>query len=154
MIFASFGTAPSQMSFDRMARAIDEFAQNSKEEVFAQIGNTQYIFKNIKCVRFLEHEDMLKCMSDATLLIIPGGWGTISEASQLGKRIVSFPRNIQEGNHPQEEVVRKLEEMGVVVACYDEKELPTMVEKARTYDFKPILRGSAERVINDFLKSF
>lgn len=151
MIFSSFGNVPAKLSFTRMAKAVDEFAKNSDEEVLVQIGNTVYDFKYANTVKFLTHDSMLDVMSHASILILSGGWGTISEASQLGKRIVAMPRRADEHNHPQEEVVRKLEEMGVVVACYDEKELPTMVEKARTYDFKPILRGSAAKVINDFL---
>ena len=66
----------------------------------------------------------------------------------------SYKTRAARHNHPQEEVVRKLEKMGVVVACYNENELPTMIEKARTFDFKPIPRGSASKVINDFLENF
>ena len=45
MIFSSFGNAPAEMSFIRMAHAIDEFAKESEEDVFVQVGNTRYEFK-------------------------------------------------------------------------------------------------------------
>ena len=57
MIFSGFGNAPAHMSFDRMAKAVDEFAKISEEEVLVQSGNTQYQFKYAKAkaskVRYL-----------------------------------------------------------------------------------------------------
>ena len=58
MIFSSFGNAPAEMSFIRMAHAIDEFAKESEEDVFVQVGNTRYEFKYARIVKFLEHEEM------------------------------------------------------------------------------------------------
>ena len=37
MIFSSFGNAPAEMSFIRMAHAIDEFAKESEEDVLCRL---------------------------------------------------------------------------------------------------------------------
>ena len=154
MIFSGFGNAPAHMSFDRMAKAVDEFARISDEDVLVQTGNTQYKFKYAKTVKFMEHDELLRTIQKASLVILQGGWGTISESIALGKRIVSIPRRVgQECNHPQEEVVHHLEEMGCLIGCYDEKQLPEMVERARQFTPKPLVKGDASKVINAFLET-
>lgn len=85
MIFSSFGNAPAEMSFIRMAHAIDEFAKESEEDVFVQVGNTRYEFKYARIVKFLEHEEMVDAMRRASIVVLQGGWGTISEAIFLKK---------------------------------------------------------------------
>lgn len=155
MIFSSFGNAPAQQTFTRMAKAVDELAKIIDEEVIVQKGNTQYDFHYAKTVDFLEHDALQKMLQEASIVILQGGWGTIAEAIGLGKRIVSVPRRVgQECNHPQEEVVRHLEGLGCLIGCYDEQKLPELVEKARAFDPKPLQKGNASGVINAFLKTF
>lgn len=154
MIFSSFGNAPIQQSFTRMARAVDELAKDIDEEVIVQTGNTQYDFRYAKTIPFLEHEELQEMLRQATIVILQGGWGTIAEAIALGKRIVSVPRRVgQECNHPQEEVVKHLEELGCLIGCYDENQLPELVEMARSFNPQPLHKGDASHIINDFLKS-
>ena len=154
MIFSSFGNAPVQQSFDRMARAVDELAQAVDEEIFVQTGNTLYQFKHAKTVKFMDHDELLSTIKRASLVILQGGWGTIAESVSLGKIVISIPRRLgQECNHPQEEVVRHLEQMGCLIGCYDEAKLPEMVEKAKTFVPNPMPKGSAKEVLIDFLNS-
>lgn len=154
MIFSGFGNAPAHMSFDRMAKAVDKFAKISEEEVYVQTGHTKYQFKYAKTVNFMDHEELLNTLKKASLVILQGGWGTIAESVALGKKVISIPRRVgQECNHPQEEVVRHLEEMGCLIGCYDERQLPEMVEKAKTFIPKQIPKGSAKKVLQDFFDS-
>ena len=133
MIFSSFGNAPAEMSFIRMAHAI-------------------YEFKYARIVKFLEHEEMVDAMRRASIVVLQGGWGTISEAIFLKKRIVAIPRRVgQECHHPQEEVVRYLEKLGCLIGCYNTAELPNLIEKARRIEFKTLSRGNAAQYINPFL---
>ena len=154
MIFSGFGNAPAHMSFDRMAKAVDEFAKISDEEVLVQTGNTKYQFKYAKTVKFMENKELLETIRKASLVILQGGWGTIAESVGLGKTVVSIPRRLgQECNHPQEEVVRHLEKMGCLIGCYDEKQLPEMVAKARFFTPKPLPKGSAKEILTEFFNS-
>lgn len=142
------------MSFDRMAKAVDEFAKISEEEVLVQIGHTQYKFKYAKTVKFMDHEELLATIERASLVILQGGWGTIAESVALGKKVISIPRRVgQECNHPQEEVVRHLEGMGCLIGCYDESRLPEMVEKSKEFVPKQMPKGSAKEVLMDFFNS-
>jgi len=146
MIFSGFGNAPAHMSFDRMAKVVDEFAKISEEEVLVQTGHTQYEFKYARTVMFMNHDELLATLEKASLVILQGGWGTIAESVGLGKKVISIPRRVgQECNHPQEEVVRHLEEMGCIIGCYDETRLPEMVEKAKTFTPKPLIKEALKK---------
>lgn len=154
MIFVSFGNAPAEQSFIRMSEAIDKLGQVLNEDILVQSGNTLYEFRNVNTVKFMEHSEMMNAMKDASIVILQGGWGTISEAIMLKKKIISIPRRVgQECKHPQEEIVRFLEREGCLLGCYDTTYLPAIIEKARSYEFKPLKRGDASKVINDFISS-
>ncbi len=152
MIFASFGNSP--VSFPRMAAALERLAQEINEEVIVQSGYTQYDFKFCHSVGFMDSNLFYYHLKSSTVSILQGGWGSISTASELGVRIVAFPRfKGIEHHHDQFQLVKALEEMGVCLGCYDEKDLTAIVEKAKSYRFLPIKRGSATDIINSFISS-
>ena len=142
MIFSSFGNVPKD--FSRIAKALDSYAMTSKEEVIVQYGHTDYCFQHAIGKQFMDHQDMIDKMKNAEVVVLQGGWGTISEALFLRLRIVAVPRRYpKEHNHDQSELVRKLEQMGCLIGVYDENDLAYKIELARTYDFKEIKRGNA-----------
>lgn len=150
MIFASFGNSP--VPFLRMAEAIDKYGQTSGEQIIVQNGLTEYEFKHCTAQAFMDKETFISYLKSCDVAILQGGWGGISEASEMGVRIVVIPRiNGVEHHHDQEQLVRALEAEGVLLGCYDTKELPDIIEKAKSFDYKPIKRGDASKIINDFL---
>lgn len=150
MIFSSFGNVP--YSFDRLAKALDSYAKETGEKIIIQTGHTRYNFCYVEHYAFLNHEQMLDYIKNSDLCILQGGWGTISECIFAGKRIIAVPRILgKEHNHPQEEIVRMLETMGCLIGCYNIVELPNLIKKARSMEFKPLLRGNATQFINPFL---
>ena len=122
MIFASLGTM--DMPFYRMAKAVDDFAAKSEEEVIVQTGYTDYKYKFAHSFGFCTKVQMLDYIKEAEVLILQGGWGAISEAMDLRKKIVVIPRrNITEHIHDQFQLVRKLDEMKCVIGVFDETKL-------------------------------
>lgn len=98
---------------------------------------------------------MRKYIADADILILQGGWGAISEAMELHKRIVVIPR--YEGTehiHDQVQLIRKLNDLGCVIGVFDVCDLASAIERARTYEFKCIKRGNAEALIRQKLKEW
>lgn len=154
MIFVSLGTM--DMSFYRMAKAVDEWAATTDEEVVVQTGYTDYEYKNIKKVfRFCTKDEMQGYIAGADILILQGGWGAISEAMEKDKRIVVMPRyNKTEHIHDQFQLIRKLDSLGCVIGVFDEKELPEKIELARTFEFKKIKKGNAQDMIEKKLKEW
>lgn len=149
MIFVSFGT--HNQRFDRLATAINKYAIESNEEIIIQFGFTAFNFDNrIKAFDYCSREEMQKYVNDASILVLQGGWGAISEAIDLKKRIVVVPRIVGiEHIHNQIQLVKKLEALGCVLGVYDIQDLSTKIEEAKTYDFKPLHRGTATMIIKN-----
>lgn len=153
MIFASLGTM--DMPFTRMAKVVDDFASTTNEEVIVQTGHTDFDYKFAKPFTFCTKPEMQKYIKEASILILQGGWGAISEAMEVHKRIVVIPRHdITEHIHDQFQLIRKLDELGCVIGVFDEKELPRAIDKARTFDFKQIEKGNAESIIREKIKEW
>lgn len=154
-VLCLFGT--HSHDFSRMAKAVDNLAGKiSETEFIVQTGATSYKFKNIK--KYFDYcsiERMTKLVSEADILIMQGGWGGIEEAVDCGKKCVVLPRiEGVEHVHNQEQLVRKLDELGCIVGCYDEKDLETCLCKAMTMRVKPLKKGDATREINHALKKW
>ncbi|MGN1230045.1 MAG: glycosyltransferase [Prevotella sp.] len=150
MIFASLGTM--DMAFERMARAVDDFAATVDDEVVVQTGHTHYEYRNARSFDFCTKDEMLSYINKASILILQGGWGAISEAMEMRKRIVVIPRyDKTEHIHDQFQLIRKLDSLGCVIGVFDERELPLAVEKAKTFDFQQLPKGNAETLIREKL---
>lgn len=153
MIFASLGTM--DMPFYRMAQAVDEWAATANEEVIVQTGYTDYPYKHVRAFKFCTKDEMQDYIDKASLLILQGGWGAISEAMDKGKRIVVIPRfDKTEHIHDQFQLIRKLDSLGCVIGVFDVKELPEKIESAKTFEFQKLKKGNAEILIEEKLKEW
>lgn len=154
MIFVSLGTM--DMPFVRMAKAVDELAASLEEEVIVQTGYTDYPYQHVtKVFPFCTKDEMQEYISQASILILQGGWGAISEAMEKSKRIVVIPRKDKtEHIHDQFQLIRKLDSIGCVIGVFDERLLPNAVEKARNFHFCKIERGNAEKMIREKLEKW
>lgn len=151
MIFASLGTM--DMPFVRMARAVDALAASIGERVVVQTGHTDYAYKYANSFEFCTKDEMQRYIDDANIVILQGGWGAISEAMEKGKRIVAMPRkNVAEHIHDQFQLIRKLDELGCVIGVFDENDLASAVEKARSFRFQQMEKGNAEVLIRAALE--
>lgn len=153
MIFASLGTM--DMPFYRMAKAVDEWAATTDEEVIVQTGYTDFPYKHVRAFKFCTKEEMQNYIDQASLLILQGGWGAISEAMDKRKRIVVIPRfDKTEHIHDQFQLIRKLDSLKCVIGVFDEKELSDKIELAKTFDFQQLPKGNAERLIEEKLNQW
>lgn len=153
MIFASLGTM--NMPFTRMAKVVDEYASTTKEEVIVQTGYTDYPYKFANAFSFCTKPEMQEYIRKASILILQGGWGAISEAMELDKRIVVIPRHeITEHIHDQFQLIRKLDDLGCVIGVFDENNLSMALEKAKSFHFNKIEKGNAESLIRERLREW
>ncbi|MFI3265313.1 MAG: glycosyltransferase [Rikenellaceae bacterium] len=138
-----------------MAKAIDDYAATTDEQVIVQTGYTKYDYKHAKAFDFCSPEEMQRYVDKAQILILQGGWGALSEAVKKHKRIVSIPRiEGSEHNHNQIQIVQKLERLGCVIGVYDVRDLPQAIQAAYLYNFKQINRGEAESRIRQKLNDW
>ena len=88
MIFASLGTM--DMAFIRMAKAIDEWAATTQEEVIVQTGYTHFNYRHAKAFDFCTKDEMQQYIKSADILILQGGWGAISAAQVIASAMRSL----------------------------------------------------------------
>lgn len=87
-----FVTVGSQMPFDRLVQAMDEYAATTSVQVFAQIGNTNFRPKAMQWATLLDPAAYRRLFSDSSLVISHAGMGTIISAAEAGKPLVVMPR--------------------------------------------------------------
>ena len=78
IIFITLGSQKFQ--FNRLLKAVDELCERGTieaEDVFAQIGYSDYLPKNFNYKRFLDRDEFSKEMEKADIVITQGGTGAI-----------------------------------------------------------------------------
>lgn len=97
MIFATVGT---QLPFDRLIRAIDEWAASRTcPQVFAQIGPSEFTPRHLQYAQFIDAAEFRIRVQQAQVVVAHAGMGSIITALELGKPIVVMPRRADLGEH-------------------------------------------------------
>lgn len=150
LILVLLGTNP--YSFSRLAKAADSYAAQSQEEVFIQLGHTEYLPVNAKYNTFLCKKELLEKIEEADLIITQGGFGGIGDCLRAGKRVVAVPRKpeLKESPDRQEELVRELEKLGRLVGVYEIDDLPAAIHKAKVAKF----RQGDTHIVSKLIKQF
>ena len=136
MILVLLGTCAH--GFERLAKAVEDFARQSREDVLIQMGCTSGRLAGVRSFDFVPHDELLSMIEKADLIIAHGGFATLGECLDFRKRIVAVPRKKEYGETldsglGQEEIVRQLEKEGKVIGVYDIRELPEAIERARVF---------------------
>lgn len=111
MIFVCVGSRNYQ--FDRLLKKIDELVEAGglPDEVFAQIGQSEYEPKNYKYERYVDTEKFHKLQCEASVIISHGGTGALISALKMGKQLVAVPRLKKYGEHIDDHQLRVCEAM-------------------------------------------
>jgi len=95
-----FVTIGSMFPFDRMIRAMDDWAaRHASEETFAQIGAGTYEPAHMRWTRRLGQTEFARTVAGARLIVAHAGMGSMITAGQFGKPIVLLPRIREWGEH-------------------------------------------------------
>ena len=133
MIFVTLGSQKFQ--FDRLLQAVDIL--QTDEEIFAQIGYSEYKPKHFKYKRFLDRDEFDKIMGSSNIVITHGGTGAIIGAVKKGKKVIAVPRLKKYGEHVDDhqiQLVNQFSELNLIYPCIDcdiQKALDTV--KRTTY---------------------
>ncbi|MBQ5734804.1 MAG: PssE/Cps14G family polysaccharide biosynthesis glycosyltransferase [Lachnospiraceae bacterium] len=158
MIFVTLGTQKFQLN--RLLKLIDEYIEKGiiKDEVFAQIGNSDYIPVNYNYKQFIDKEEFDRCIKDASLIITHSGVGTIITAINLNKPVIVYPRLAKYKEHVDDhqiEIAEAFAKKRYVLACKENDNLSELIEKAYSYRFEKYVSQKEKiiKIVNDFLKS-
>lgn len=142
MILLTLGTYP--LSFERLVRIVDQGLASGdiNEEIFAQIGCSEYCPRHMPYERILEKQVFEDILHRSTGIIGHAGMGTISLALQEGKPILVFPRLARYReivNDHQLAAARKFEEMGHVLAAYTPEDVYEKISRLKEFVPEPRL---------------
>ncbi len=139
MVFITVGSQKFQ--FNRLLKAVDALIEKKviKEEVFAQVGTSDYTPKHYKYKDFLNRDEFMEVSGKAEIVITHGGTGAIIGAVKRGKRVIAVPRLEKYGEHVddhQKQLLKEFEQMNLISVCYDLEKLGTVFSEIRNIEFE------------------
>lgn len=136
--FVIFLTTGTQLPFDRLLRAVDEWADAAKPsyELFGQVlppAHDPYIPRNFKTKARLAPSEYAEVFARSHLVISHAGMGTILTALTQGKQICVMPRQAKYGEHRNDHqlaTVARIGEHPGLFKARDEHDLPRCLDAA------------------------
>lgn len=155
MIFVTVGT---QLPFDRLVRAVDEWAGlRGRTDVFAQMGPSEYRPRFIESRPFISPEEHRRRMEGATAVVGHAGMGTIIGALELGKPVLVMPRRAglgEQRNDHQLATAKRFSELKRVAVAWDESELPARLDELERLVVQERVGSSASETLIGALRRF
>ena len=153
MIFVTVGT---QLPFDRMIKYLDKyFYSNPDQQVFAQIGPTDFLPKNMEFDKFISPKQAEELVKKASLIIAHAGTGSIFTALKYNKPIIIMPRLAKYNEHRNDHqlaTVRWAKKLsGVYIADYEDN-LTSLLSSNLIYLKPPSISQHAQPELILFLK--
>ena len=132
MIFISVGSQKFQ--FNRLLAEIDRLIENNTitDEVFAQIGNSDYKPRNYKYVDFMTQDDFNKLIEKSDIIITHGGTGVIINSIKKGKKVIAIPRLSKYKEHVDDHQIQLINEfkvLNLIEAIHEVDELEKAIKK-------------------------
>ena len=134
-IFITLGSQKFQ--FNRLLKAVDELCERGTieaEDVFAQIGYSDYLPKNFNYKKFLDRDEFSKEMGKADIVITHGGTGAIIGAVKKGKKVIAVPRLAKYGEHVDDhqlQLIKQFDDLNLICPCRDTDELAEAIETVK-----------------------
>lgn len=151
MIFVTLGSQKFQ--FNRLLKEIDILIDIDiiKEEVFAQIGYSNYIPKNYKYKSFLNRDEFSNIMNRCDKVITHGGTGAIIGAVKKNKKVIAIPRNMKFNEHVdnhQYEIVNEFANMNFILGVNKIEDLNEAIQSLDKINFKEY-KSNTEVIVNN-----
>ena len=134
MIFVTVGSQKFQ--FNRLLKQMDILIAEKEvtEEVFAQIGASDYRPKFYSFKEFLDKDEFEQRIDNCDLVITHGGTGTIITAVKKGKKVIASPRLTSYGEHVDDhqlQLLRQFDELEIIEVCENLDKLIECIEEAK-----------------------
>lgn len=146
------------MPFDRMITWLDQWAlDRQRDDVFAQIGASEFKPKRIRCERFLAPSEFRKNIEQASGFVGHAGMGTIISALQLGKPLLVLPRlgNLGETrNDHQVGTAQRFSESGRILAAYSEEEFYEKLDQLHLFRPAECISATASDSLMHAIRTF
>jgi UDP-N-acetylglucosamine transferase subunit ALG13 len=162
VIFLTTGT---QLPFDRLVRAVDDWADTAQPEggIVAQVlpdPRAPYVPRNFETTARLSPDAYVEIFNKARLVISHAGMGTILTALTQGKRICVMPRQHRYGEHRNDHqlaTAARLADLPGLFEARDAQALPGCLDAAFDTEADPTaqrLDPFATAAFTDRLRAF
>lgn len=138
MIFITLGSQKFQ--FNRILIAVDDFVNAGliDEEIFAQIGYSDYRPRNFQYKEFLDRKEFSEIMNRADIVITHGGTGAIVGALKKNKKVIAVPRRAKYREHVDDhqlQLVKEFQNLNLIYECDDCSKLVEAIKNVRAMHF-------------------
>lgn len=139
MIFITLGSQKFQ--FNRLLKAVDEQVADGRiqDEIFAQIGASNYIPQRFQYKPFLSRDEFAEWQEKAEIEITHGGTGAIIGAVKKGKKVIAVPRLARYGEHVDDhqlQLIEQFKELDLICECMDCEDIYKAVEEVKNTEYK------------------
>lgn len=158
MVFVAVGTQKFQ--FNRLLKAVDDLIEQGKltDEVFAQVGHSDYVPRNYAYQDFLSKDEFQSCIDRCDLLITHSGVATIIAGLRQEKKIVVVPRLARFAEHVDDhqfQIAENFSSKNMLMMCRVGDDLAELIREARTHTFERYVsqRDQVIGAVRDYLKT-
>lgn len=139
MIFVTLGSQKFQ--FNRLLIEIDRLVAQGKinEEVFAQIGYSDYKPKSYRYKEFLDRDEFNTLLTNSNTVLTHGGTGAIIGAVKNEKKVIAVARLAKFGEHVDDhqiQIVSEFKELNFIEAIYDINDLEKAINEIENKKFE------------------
>jgi UDP-N-acetylglucosamine transferase subunit ALG13 len=153
-----FVTVGTQVPFDRLIMAVDEWAASHTEmHIFAQIGESSFRPEHIEFVTMLEPPEFRRRALWSDVLVAHAGMGSILTALQYGKPILVMPRQSRLKEHRNDHQLATalhIKKMSKVAVAMDADEIPAMLDGITTLGASELISDRASDQLLSAIRGF
>lgn len=151
MIFVTVGSQKFQ--FNRLLKEVDELIETGKikDDIFAQIGASDYKPKNYKYKEFITQEVFNDYLNKADIIITHAGTGVIVNAIKKGKKVIGVPRLAKYGEHVDDhqiQLINEFKEMNFIEPVYKMNKLKDAIETVKEKRYNTYV-SNTDKIIDD-----
>ena len=154
LIFVTVGT--HEQGMNRLFIELDKLVEKGQitDEIFAQIGYSNYIPRNYKSKKMIGYDEMDENMRKSDIVITHGGPGSIFHPLKYNKVPIVVPRNPEFNEHVDNHQIlftKRLDENSKVIGVYD---IENLDETIRNYNELSKNCNNCSSSKNEFIKKF
>lgn len=145
MIFVTVGS--QKFPFNRLLIEIERLKKAGiiEDELFAQIGHSDYLPESFPYCRFLDQKAFNEKIEKCDVLITHAGTGVIINALKQKKKIIAIPRLKKYGEHVDDHQLELLDQFtnnNLISSCIEVKYLEKILETIKESDYQDFVSNT------------
>ena len=154
MIFITVGSQKFQ--FNRLLEQIDLLIEKDviKENVFAQVGASDYKPKHYEYKDFITQDEFKEYMSKCNFVITHAGTGAIITALKSDKKVIAIPRLAKFGEHVDDhqiQLIDEFKELNFIEPVYEIEQLENAIKDIENKKYNKYV-SNTDTIIKDIEK--